>query len=72
MFEVIFIDPPYKLYADLEVKDFVMDVSELLDTGGLIVIEHDHKIDYTPPGFIRTTKPFGGTQVSYFRKDKER
>ena len=70
-FEVIFVDPPYKLYADLEVKDFVMYVSELLNTGGLIVIEHDHKIDYAPYGFSRTTKPFGGTHVSYFRKDEE-
>ncbi|MFB3147996.1 MAG: hypothetical protein ACE10J_04970, partial [Thermodesulfobacteriota bacterium] len=62
------IDPPYKLYNDLEVKDFILDVSELLDEEGLIVIEHDHKIEDTPPGFKRTTKRFGGTHVSYFRK----
>ncbi|MFB3148669.1 MAG: 16S rRNA (guanine(966)-N(2))-methyltransferase RsmD [Thermodesulfobacteriota bacterium] len=68
IFDLIFIDPPYKLYDDLEVKDFILDVSELLDEEGLIVIEHDHKIEDTPPGFKRTTKQFGGTHVSYFRK----
>ena len=68
VFDLIFIDPPYKLYNDLEVKDFILDVSELLDEEGLIVIEHDHKIEDTPPGFKRTTKQFGGTHVSYFRK----
>ncbi len=71
IFELIFIDPPYKLYADLEVKDFIQDASDLLHDEGVIVIEHDHKIDDTPKGFIRVTKPFGGTQVSYFRKGEQ-
>lgn len=68
VFELIFIDPPYKLYSELQVKDFIDDVSELLHDDGVIVIEHDHKIEDTPPGFQRITKSFGGTHVSYFRK----
>lgn len=68
MFDLIFIDPPYKLYGDLEVGDFVDGVSELLNNDGVIVIEHDHKIEHTPEGFNRTTKHFGGTHVSYFMK----
>jgi len=71
VFELIFIDPPYRLYGELEVKDFVDDVSELLHDDGVIVIEHDHKIEDTPPGFQRSTKPFGGTHVSYFRKGEQ-
>jgi len=71
VFELIFIDPPYKLYDSLEVKDFILDASELLDKEGVIVIEHDHKIEDTPPGFKRATKSFGGTHVSYFRKGEE-
>ncbi|MCK5391621.1 MAG: RsmD family RNA methyltransferase, partial [Deltaproteobacteria bacterium] len=63
-----FIDPPYKLYNDLEVKDFIHETSKLLDADGVIVIEHDHKIEHTPKGFKRATKSFGGTHVSYFRK----
>ncbi|MCK5710194.1 MAG: 16S rRNA (guanine(966)-N(2))-methyltransferase RsmD [Deltaproteobacteria bacterium] len=67
-FDLIFIDPPYKLYNDLEVKDFIHETSKLLDADGVIVIEHDHKIEHTPKGFKRATKSFGGTHVSYFRK----
>lgn len=71
IFELIFIDPPYKLYADLEVKDFIQDASDLLHDDGVIVIEHDHKIEDTPDGFERFTKTFGGTHVSYFRKGEQ-
>ena len=71
VFELIFIDPPYKLYQDLEVKDFVQDVTDLLHNDGIIVIEHDHKIEDTPPGFERSTRSFGGTHVSYFRKGEQ-
>ncbi|MEQ9619404.1 MAG: 16S rRNA (guanine(966)-N(2))-methyltransferase RsmD [Deltaproteobacteria bacterium] len=67
-FDLIFIDPPYKLYENKEVSDFISPASNLLVAGGIIVIEHDHKTDYTPPGFERLTKPFGGTHVSYFTR----
>lgn len=68
IFDLIFVDPPYKLYKDLQVADFIEDVSDLLHEDGVIVIEHDHKINDAPEGFFRVTKPFGGTHVSYFRK----
>jgi 16S rRNA (guanine966-N2)-methyltransferase len=71
VFDLIFIDPPYKLYSTLEVKDFILDVEELLDDDGVIVIEHNYKTEDTPPGFARVTKPFGETQVSYFRKGEQ-
>ncbi|GJM17363.1 MAG: rRNA methyltransferase [Thermodesulfobacteriota bacterium] len=71
VYELIFIDPPYKLYGELEVKNFIDDVSDLLHDDGVIVIEHDHKIEDTAPGFHRLTKRFGGTHVSYFRKGEQ-
>lgn len=71
VFDLIFIDPPYKLYEDFEVKDFICDISDLLHRNGVAVIEHDHKTEDTPEGFVRTTKSFGGTHVSYFRKGDE-
>jgi len=43
----------------------------VLAPSGLMIIEHDHKIDDAPPGFGRFTKPFGGTHVSYFRRSGE-
>jgi 16S rRNA (guanine(966)-N(2))-methyltransferase RsmD len=65
-FNLIFIDPPYILYERKEVSDFICETSELLQDGGVIVIEHNRKIENTPNGFKRITKPFGGTQLSFF------
>lgn len=70
-FDIIFIDPPYKLYEVLEVEDFINSAAPVLSSDGLIVIEHDHKIEETPPGFKRFTKPFGGTHLSFFRRSDE-
>jgi len=68
-YDLIFVDPPYNLYNTKEVSDFVLNAGELLPEGGLLVIEHDHKLEDTPAGFSRFTKPFGGTHVSYFTKE---
>lgn len=70
-FDLIFIDPPYILYGKQQVNHFINGVSELLEKEGVIVIEHNYKIDEAPITFIRTTKPFGGTQVSFFRRGEE-
>lgn len=68
-YDLIFVDPPYDLYKTKEVSDFVENAGELLHELGILVIEHDHKIQDSPAGFSRFTKPFGGTHVSYFTKE---
>lgn len=68
-YELIFVDPPYKLYKTMEVQDFVRIAGQLLKEHGVLVIEHDHKIEGSPEGFSRFTKRFGGTHVSYFTKE---
>lgn len=68
-YDLIFVDPPYELYKTKEVSDFVLSAGELLPEFGVLVIEHDHKIEDAPAGFSRFTKPFGGTHVSYFTKE---
>ncbi len=67
-FELIFIDPPYKLYKEMEVGDFIADASGVLAADGVIVIEHDYRLDREIEGFTRDTRRFGGTDVSYFRR----
>jgi 16S rRNA (guanine(966)-N(2))-methyltransferase RsmD len=67
-FNLVFIDPPYISYERMEVSDFIDDVSELLENDGLIVIEHNYKIEDSLGRFNRITKPFGGTQLSFFRR----
>ena len=68
-FDIIFVDPPYELYKSKEVSDFVLSAGELLSEPGILIIEHDHRIEDAPAGFSRFTKPFGGTHVSYFTKE---
>ena len=68
IFDLIFIDPPYPLYKVVKVQDFITLAAGVLSDEGMIVIEHDHKLEDTPPGFERYTKPFGGTHVSYFTR----
>ncbi len=68
-YELVFVDPPYELYKSKEVSDFVEKAGELLVELGILIIEHDHKIEDSPEGFSRFTKPFGGTHVSYFTKE---
>jgi len=69
LFDLIFIDPPYKLYSKLDVEHFILSAAPLLEDTGVIVIEHNYKMDGTPKGFNRRTKPFGETQLSYFGKE---
>ncbi len=68
-YDLIFVDPPYELYKTMKVSDFVENAGELLRELGILIIEHDHKIEDSPAGFSRFTKPFGGTHVSYFTKE---
>jgi 16S rRNA (guanine(966)-N(2))-methyltransferase RsmD len=67
-FDLVFIDPPYISYGTKEVSDFIDDVAELLEENGVIVIEHNYKLEGSPDRFERITKPFGGTQLSFFRR----
>jgi 16S rRNA (guanine(966)-N(2))-methyltransferase RsmD len=68
-FDLIFIDPPYILYRRKEVDDFISQLSELLEENGTVVIEHNYRIEEgSLEGFKRTTKPFGGTQLSLFKR----
>jgi 16S rRNA (guanine966-N2)-methyltransferase len=67
-FNLIFIDPPYVSYGRKRVGDFINEAAELLKDGGVVVIEHNYKIEDSPEDFKRITKPFGGTQVSFFIK----
>ena len=70
-FDLIFIDPPYILYRRKQVGDFILQLSELLEESGTIVIEHNYRIEDSLKGFKRITKPFGETNLSLFRRGDE-
>jgi len=65
-FDIVFVDPPYDLYSTKTVYYLIDSVSDLIAKEGLAIIEHDHEIKDQLKGFTTTTKPFGGTKVSYF------
>lgn len=67
-FDVIFIDPPYSLYASKGVIDFINLVTECIGADSVIVIEHEHQLTALAEGFKTITRSFGGTKVSYFRR----
>ncbi|HXG30935.1 MAG TPA: 16S rRNA (guanine(966)-N(2))-methyltransferase RsmD [Thermodesulfobacteriota bacterium] len=68
-FDLVFIDPPYISYGRKRVSDFINEAAEVLEDEGIIVIEHNYRIEDIPTGFKRTTRSFGGTQLSFFRRD---
>ncbi len=65
-FDLIFIDPPYNLYSNLNVPDLVSNVDRLLKEHGTVVVEHDQSFEYSDPKFILDTKNYGGTNISFF------
>ncbi|GIW47778.1 MAG: methyltransferase [Deltaproteobacteria bacterium] len=69
-FDLVFIDPPYSLYEKKSVSELVREAEGVLRKDGIIVIEHNYRLEDkdTPEGFTRVTKPFGGTQLSFFRR----
>lgn len=70
-YDLIFIDPPFFLYENNRVGDFISNVSECVDNDGRIVIEHVYPTDDTLGGFVKITRTFGGNRVSFFRKESE-
>lgn len=66
-FDLIFIDPPYDLYAKLNVPELVSHVSCLLNQFGTVVVEHNRSFEFSDPKFTLDTKNYGGTNISFFR-----
>jgi 16S rRNA (guanine(966)-N(2))-methyltransferase RsmD len=63
-FDVIFMDPPYhKCIA----SDLAPDVYNLLDAGGVLVIEHESAA--VIPVSAWKQRRYGGTTVTYVRKE---
>ena len=71
-FDIIFADPPY----DYEkYKQLLKEVSQHLNEGGLLIVEHFKKVDLkplTPSGLeLEEERTYGDTVLSFFRKGQE-
>lgn len=70
-FNLVFIDPPYKLYSNTEPAQFVDEIYPLLSKPWEIVIEHDNVNNPGSSEYYIETRTFGSTNISYFREEQE-
>ncbi len=68
-FDLIFIDPPYKLYEEESVENLVALGLNLLNENGMFIIEHNKKDEIIHNLFEVKTKKYGETMISYFWRD---
>lgn len=69
-FDFIFADPPYDLPELPRIPSLILD-SFLLQPGGILVVEHSRKNDFSRlPGFMQL-RTYGSVNFSFFRKESD-
>ena len=68
-FDIIFADPPYP-FVDKKYSDLINSIFDLnmINKGGLLVIEHHKKIELNKHKMFYFDKTYGGTTLSFFKK----
>ncbi len=64
-YDIIFADPPFDFKKYDEIVDVVFQ-RELLDEGGLLIIEHSKRTDLSDLTGYDETKSYGGVSFSFF------
>ena len=69
-FDVVFLDPPYKMH---DMSPVLQDLSAVIAQDAVIVLEHEAKVfPNTPDGYeLYDSRKYGVAGVSFFRKWKE-
>lgn len=67
-YDVIFADPPYELENIAEIRDLVFK-NNLLNSDGLLIIEHGPKTNLSDKEFFIDTRKYGNVNFSFFRKN---
>ncbi len=67
-FDLIFLDPPYKIGVK-EILRVIKSCLGLISKEGLIVIEHTKKLRFEDHVSVYKTKTYGQTAVTYLRRD---
>ncbi len=67
-FDLIFLDPPYKVEA--KKLNFILDkASAILKEGGIIILSHSSKKEFSPLGLkLIFSKKYGDTTLSFYKK----
>ena len=68
---MIFADPPYNFEDDkFEKVISLVFQNDLLDQGGLLIIEHSKHTDLQQVEHFRYSKKYGGNMFSFFEKEE--
>ena len=68
-YDIIFADPPYQFSIEeyIDLIDSIFDLSRL-NSEGILVIEHEKKIQFRKHDMYYFDKKYGGTILSFFKK----
>lgn len=70
-YDVIFADPPYNFEDDKFEKIIsLVFQNDLLDQGGLLIIEHSKHTDLQEVAHFSYSKKYGGNMFSFFEKEE--
>ena len=67
-FNLIFADPPYKIHYDIYKKIISLSIEKLL-INGLLIVEHNRKIDLTIQPNYYMKRKYGDNTISFFNSN---
>ena len=67
-FDLVFIDPPYRLYEKTDPHSLAGEIRSVVSEKGVMVIEHPSGSIMKSEGFEVRTRKYGGTSVSFLRR----
>jgi 16S rRNA (guanine966-N2)-methyltransferase len=64
-YDLVFVDPPYEMYTDLE-PQLARYLPSAVDEGGVVVVETDKRIEPALPLDQRTSRKYGSARVTVY------
>lgn len=66
-YNFIFADPPFDIHGYEEIPDAILN-AEILETDGLLIIEHPKEIDFSQHSSFKELRKYGKVNFSFFEK----
>jgi 16S rRNA (guanine966-N2)-methyltransferase len=64
-YDLVLVDPPYEMYADMEPK-LARHLPEVLAAHGLLVVETSARVEPALPLTLRTSRRYGAARITVF------
>lgn len=64
-YNLIYADPPYEMDNLLQLPELIFE-KELLEEGGLLIIEHQKEVDFSESKNFNNTRQYGKVNFSFF------